>query len=209
MIKVHKTTMKEQAYQIIKNKILTQAYALGEKINIDNLVRELNISNSPIREALTMLEKDGMVTTNPNSGTKVIELSEESFTEISQTIHILLLGGYDICVSQGKTEELVSKMGQCLKIQEDLLAHKDYFNFVKSAITFDESFLTVAGNKYLISISNSLHGIYYLAILYDHQHRDIDRKGNIYEHKMIMEAIASGNHNEVKKLLSIHFDKHI
>jgi DNA-binding GntR family transcriptional regulator len=49
-IKIQKSTMKDQVYEIIKEMILNQTYQLGEKINIDTLAAELNVSNSPIRE---------------------------------------------------------------------------------------------------------------------------------------------------------------
>lgn len=43
-------SVKEQTYQIIKEKILNQEYPAGARININELAEELGISNSPIRE---------------------------------------------------------------------------------------------------------------------------------------------------------------
>ena len=47
-------SVKEQTYQIIKEKILNQEYPAGARININELAEELGISNSPIREALSL-----------------------------------------------------------------------------------------------------------------------------------------------------------
>ena len=57
MRKIKKNTMKNQAYEIIRKKILNQSYIPGEKISIASLTEELQISNTPIREALSMLEE--------------------------------------------------------------------------------------------------------------------------------------------------------
>ena len=54
MRKIKKNTMKNQAYEIIRKKILNQSYIPGEKISIASLTEELQISNTPIREALSM-----------------------------------------------------------------------------------------------------------------------------------------------------------
>ena len=49
-------SMRDQVYEIIKNRILSREYSLGEPINIVHLSKELGISNTPIREALSQLE---------------------------------------------------------------------------------------------------------------------------------------------------------
>lgn len=51
MPQLQRLSLKAQVYEIIRQKILQQEYALGEKINIDTVADELKISNSPIREA--------------------------------------------------------------------------------------------------------------------------------------------------------------
>ena len=71
MRKIKKNTMKNQAYEIIRKKILNQSYIPGEKISIASLTEELQISNTPIREALSMLEEHGLVEITPNSGFKM------------------------------------------------------------------------------------------------------------------------------------------
>ncbi|MFQ7739785.1 MAG: GntR family transcriptional regulator, partial [Emergencia timonensis] len=64
-------SVKEQTYQIIKEKILNQEYPAGARININELAEELGISNSPIREALSLLEQQGLVISNRSSGATV------------------------------------------------------------------------------------------------------------------------------------------
>ena len=79
MPQLQRLSLKAQVYEIIRQKILQQEYALGEKINIDTVADELKISNSPIREALMMLSQDGLIEMIPNNGARVISFSEEGF----------------------------------------------------------------------------------------------------------------------------------
>ena len=74
MPQLQRLSLKAQVYEIIRQKILQQEYALGEKINIDTVADELKISNSPIREALMMLSQDGLIEMIPNNGARVISL---------------------------------------------------------------------------------------------------------------------------------------
>jgi Transcriptional regulators len=205
LVHISKTTLRHQAYEVIKNKIYSHTYKLGEKISIDSLVRELKISNTPIREALTMLEQDGLVTTNPNIGTKVVELTPLEIMELNQSIEILLSGGYDLCVAQEKTDELVSCMREHLVVQKQLFVNNDYHSLIKAAMAFDGCFITVTNNRRLITLFNSLADVFYLAVISDYQQGKLEIEKHINEHVILLDAIISKNHEKVKKLLSLHY----
>lgn len=207
-MKVKKITMKEQAYKIIKNSILSGKYKLGEKINIDSLSRELEISNSPIREALNLLEKEGLVVNTPNAGIKVIELSEDYMTEINESVYALLSGSFDLCLANDNKDLLIKKMEEAIDIQNGLLESKKYREFVKASINFDRCFLVATENQRLISIYDSLYGVFYLAVVHEHERGNINREKNINQHKEIMNAVKNLSPNEVKTLIYKHLDKH-
>ena len=72
MSRLRKSSMKEQCHEIIRSKILRQGYELGEFINIVSLCNELSVSNTPIRQALSQLEAEGLVVTSLNSKARVV-----------------------------------------------------------------------------------------------------------------------------------------
>ena len=84
-------------------------FNLGEKINIDTLAAELNVSNSPIREALTMLEKQGLVEYVPNVGSRIISFSPTAFREICFSLFTVVYGAYELCLSQNIIDIAVEK----------------------------------------------------------------------------------------------------
>ena len=71
MATIIKTSTKDQVYDIIKEKIFLQEYDLGDTINITALSSELGVSNTPIREALSKLEAEGLVTSSMSSKVRV------------------------------------------------------------------------------------------------------------------------------------------
>ena len=67
-----KQSLKLQAYQYLKTKILNCEYRPNEFLNEQKLCAEMgNISRTPMREALIMLNIAHMVTIKPQSGTYV------------------------------------------------------------------------------------------------------------------------------------------
>ena len=81
MPQLQRLSLKAQVYEIIRQKILQQEYALGEKINIDTVADELKISNSPIREALMMLSQDGLIEMVPNNALASFPFPKKVFTK--------------------------------------------------------------------------------------------------------------------------------
>lgn len=62
-------------YDFIGRKILDLHIKPGETININELEKFLNVSRSPIRDALIQLEKEGLVVTMPKKGTIVSKIN--------------------------------------------------------------------------------------------------------------------------------------
>jgi DNA-binding GntR family transcriptional regulator len=74
----------QRAYDEIRRRILVGEFLPSSPISEYQLAATLNISRTPVREALKRLEKDGLVWSIPNIGTFVAELSAQDIMEIYQ-----------------------------------------------------------------------------------------------------------------------------
>jgi DNA-binding GntR family transcriptional regulator len=64
-------TLKQHAYKIIREKLLTGVAKPGSRLSDDVLAREMGISRSPVREAISQLASEGLVEHRPRSGAYV------------------------------------------------------------------------------------------------------------------------------------------
>lgn len=72
-------------YDAIKAMILDHEISPGEHVGIDELARDLSVSQTPVREALARLEADGLVTKIPLRGYEATDLlSVQQFDELFQ-----------------------------------------------------------------------------------------------------------------------------
>lgn len=201
---INKMTIKEQIYVELKHRILLRKYQPGERLNIDSLARELKVSNSPIREALIMLEKDELVYTMPNSGPRVIDLDEERTTEINQAIFVLLTGGYNLCLRMGRQKQLVEVLESRLRAQEALLDCDDPIKTMTAAIAFDRSFLDACGNKRLVDTYTRLADIFFLSVIQRNRNaREIEE--NINDHRSILKAARAFDEEAMRNLVAGHY----
>ena len=75
-------SLPEQIASKLSERIVAGAYAPGQRIMEQALAAEFTVSRGPIREALRMLERDGLVTILPRRGAIVTNLSIEEVKEI-------------------------------------------------------------------------------------------------------------------------------
>lgn len=67
-------SLADETYDAIRAKILDHEISPGEHVGIDELARELAVSQTPIREALARLESDGLVIKIPLRGYEATDL---------------------------------------------------------------------------------------------------------------------------------------
>ena len=80
------TTFKASlVYELLKQRILNGEYPPGEWLRLSQLAREFSLSEMPIREALRVLQKDGLVALHLHRGAQVVELSLARGYEIVET----------------------------------------------------------------------------------------------------------------------------
>ncbi|MFV0392861.1 MAG: GntR family transcriptional regulator, partial [Coprobacillaceae bacterium] len=122
----------------LRDKILNEEYAAGQKLNEVALAKELNISRTPIREALKQLELEGLVKSIPNKGVYVLGFSPRDIDDMLEIR--FALEGIAIQLAIERLNDI-----QLAKIKEvyDLMefyAHKgDQEKFNELNIAFHES----------------------------------------------------------------------
>lgn len=79
---VNKATLQNRAYEFIKNRIICCDYQPGSMLNEELLCNVLNISRTPVREAIGKLEQDGLLEVKPKKGILVKPISIEDINNV-------------------------------------------------------------------------------------------------------------------------------
>lgn len=83
-IRQYRTTLADQAYQRLSDVMLSGAAAPGSRLVMDDIAEQLQISRTPVRDALLRLEHDGIVEHAGRRGYIVRELDSVDFNQIYQ-----------------------------------------------------------------------------------------------------------------------------
>ena len=82
-------SMEEQVYKIIKNKIIWHEVKMKERIIDKKIAEELGVSRSMVRQVLTILTKEELLTMVPRNGFYVKEITRKEIGEIYNIRKIL------------------------------------------------------------------------------------------------------------------------
>lgn len=85
-VAISRLSLHEQVAEEIRYMIISGDLRPGEKIRVSELAEDLDVSLTPMREALKSLEKDGMVDLMTNRGARVSEISVEGTRSLFEVI---------------------------------------------------------------------------------------------------------------------------
>ncbi|MCX5973991.1 MAG: GntR family transcriptional regulator [Coprothermobacterota bacterium] len=78
-------TMRTELVQLIREAILNREYLPGQKLVEEEICLKFGVSRTPIREALLVLEQEGLVDNQPHLGMFVVSFRRE---EIVDLLHV-------------------------------------------------------------------------------------------------------------------------
>jgi DNA-binding GntR family transcriptional regulator len=82
-------TLAEQAYVVLRDRLVTLAIPPGAPIHEPSLSRELDVGRTPLREAIKRLEFERLVVVHPRRGTFAAEVNIENLTDVAD-VRLLL-----------------------------------------------------------------------------------------------------------------------
>ncbi|MEA1964020.1 MAG: GntR family transcriptional regulator [Candidatus Aerophobetes bacterium] len=106
--------MKKRVYSEIKRRIVFLDYKPGQFLYTKELMKEFEISLTPIREALIYLEAEGLIHIIPNRGAYVSEVSFQSLQDVFE-VRLFLIGQSGRLAAQRITNEELAKLEKLLK----------------------------------------------------------------------------------------------
>jgi DNA-binding GntR family transcriptional regulator len=132
----------------IRNAIILADFDLGEALSEDGLAAALGVSRTPVREALRLLQTQGLVTVVPKSGTFVFNPTETEIAELCEYRSVLEVKAATLALQrdpEGTHRELVAAVERMRQAQ----ATDDMRLYGEADLAFHLAFFTHCGNRFL------------------------------------------------------------
>jgi DNA-binding GntR family transcriptional regulator len=139
----HRPNLSEIAYDEIREMILSGELAQGERIVLERMSEQLNLSITPIREALNKLAQDDLIKVTPRSSYEVISLGPDDINDILDLREML-----ETFALRTAGENLAQfPVGTFRESQQKINSSGSYKRFVEADIKFHDTIVALSKNK--------------------------------------------------------------
>lgn len=197
-------SLRERVYLHIKDLILEGEFKTGDRLVERELAERLNISRTPIREALFRLESQGFVKTVPRKGVIVADISEKEIIEVFTILSSLEVLAAKLA-AQKLDDDTRNKFMDYIKKVEDCLKDENDSNFSHLHGELNHLLYSSAKNSKLYEMLSGLSD--YIRAFAKTGYKNPGRpKQSMEEHLRIMEAIVNQEVEMAEYLTKIHIE---
>lgn len=200
---LNKQTLAEQIYSILREDILSQKIKRGEKLTLKILMERFQVSSTPIREALTRLVQDQLITYYSNVGVRVIDPSPEDIRQIYTFMGDLDALAIKYASEWPEQEIILSSLSDILSMSQTALEKKDAFLWNQYSDQFHLIFYDFCQNRHLKDSAEQLRSR--LTIFSRQYSQDISAEYPIQqEHEEIFKAYQKHDFEYATDLMRQH-----
>ena len=207
--RIHQPSLVRMAADAIREMVLSGELRPGDRLVEERLTDELGISRPPLREALRVLEQEGLLLSTPRRGVMVTPLSAQDVYEI-----FTLRTTYErMAVELGvpcTDPELLERCRRALEAMTLAARAEDRGQFVRASFEFHSSIVGLARHRRL---EDAYRGLSLQLHLYmaantrarEEHHESLDAK--VERHRRLLASVETGDREHVLSELANHGDR--
>ncbi|QDU82033.1 putative HTH-type transcriptional regulator YdfH [Polystyrenella longa] len=209
-------TLKETAYQTIREKLISGHFPPGSRLSDDSIAREIGISRSPVREAINQFVSEGLVEYRPRCGTYVrkptlkelddlwgVRVAMESFAVVEAVDR---LTEASLQLMKEFNSELLVVVRDCRRLPNQLANEELKQRFLQTDSCFHLEILNSAGNDRVLKIVQECR---LMMFIFGATHSAVRVTADMMlqsqrEHDLIIKAIENLDHNNAREWVGTH-----
>lgn len=198
------TSLVDYAYQVIVQAIIDRQLAPGSRLSIDGLASALQVSITPVREALARATAERLVMQDANRGfTVAVLLGEHEYHQLFDVRRLLELHALHVAELNAAEIERLAALVQQMKESSHGPEYRDFRAFNQMDQLFHCQLVALSGNSFLIEAWSGLHFHLHVGRLYAGA-GVIDFREAITEHAQVVRALRHGDREELLEVVGSH-----
>lgn len=193
----------EQAYRVIRQRILDNVYPAGYRALEREFAEDLKLSRTPVREALLRLETEGLLELIPRHGARILPVSAGDMREIYEVLTALESMAAEIVTRRRPTAAELRPLSEASRDMSAALKNDDLDAWARADEHFHRQLLELAGNTVLIQTVQLLWDRAHRARMVTLRLRPLPVHST-KEHNAIVESIRAGDPEATGRLYRAH-----
>lgn len=207
MLNEEELPLRDVVFRTLRRQILMGELKPGERLMEVKLTKKLGVSRTPVREAIHLLEIEGLANIVPRKGATVAEITEEDLQDVLEVRCALEELAVELACKRRTEEELA-----LLKEAGDKFVfatkHGSVTDMAEKDVSFHNIIFNMTRNKRLVQmVGNLSERMYRYRVEYlknESMHRELYR-----EHNEIIECIEKNIPEEARRALKKHITNQV
>lgn len=196
--------LRDVVFNTLRQGILRGELKPGERLMEIHLADQLGVSRTPIREAIRMLELEGLVIMMPRKGAMVASISKEDLKDVLEVRKALDRLAVSLACERITPDGLASLKAAATNFK-DVTKTLDSTKIAEADVAFHDEIHKASGNKRLsVMVSNLAERIYRYRFEYIKESYDCVQL--IEEHDEIVKCIEKGDKEGAVAAIDRHID---
>jgi DNA-binding GntR family transcriptional regulator len=195
--------IREQVYNRLKREIVLGNISPGSRVLEGRLAKQINVSRTPVREALHVLEMEGFLESFPRVGYRVRQITYEEGMEIHEIRAVLEPLAAKKAIESGD-QYYLDALEENLR-QSEVAARQNLSTFLRYDSEFDEIIVKASGIKTLLSVWGTLRQRLNLYRM-EAQHALETRLKSVEGHRRILECLKARDPEGARKAIRNHLE---
>lgn len=188
----------------LRDAIVNGEFAFGEALSEGRLAQSLGVSKTPVREALAILKREGLVDIQPQRGSFVFTPDEAALAELIDYRTVIELGALDLAVRRDWAA-LGRALGDIADAMGRAVRADDRLSYLRLDGDFHAAIFAACGNGHLLAAHDGMAAkLAALRTKYGGEPGQMAK--SLAEHAAIARAVAAsaGDPAEPRRLLEEH-----
>ncbi len=196
-------SLSDIATDSIRHAIIRGDFKMGQAVTEAALSTTLNISKTPVREALSKLESEGLVVSEKNKGYRIFSLSKQEYIELSELRFALesqaLRYGFE-----RNHSTLIKDLKEILKSMKGFLKITDREKYQTLDNDFHHVFFKSCGNTSITKVYDKHQSVIVATRLRNLKKENINKKTSYEQHKQLLDMLINRDIDKAIFLLEKH-----
>ncbi|MFN3545865.1 MAG: GntR family transcriptional regulator [Mesorhizobium sp.] len=187
----------------LKAAILKRELALGEALSEEKIAEAMGVSRTPVREALTILQLQGLINILPRRGSFVFRPDKEDLHALVEYRLRLELLASELALERAP-EPLLKSLRKTIETMEKARDDDDTLAYANADTRFHNAFFDHCGNHFFVEAYDIVAGR--IAALRAHMSAQLGlhRQRTFQEHLDIVKAVENRDAAALRETLRIH-----
>lgn len=199
--------LRDVVFNTLRQEILTGKLKPGEHLREITLANKIGVSRTPVREAIRMLELEGLVKMMPRKGAQVADISQKELTDVLEVRNALEQLAIELAC-QRITPEQIEQLKENVVEFKAATRSGDVTRLAQIDVDFHDIIFSATDNRRLIQMLNNLREQMYRFRFEYLKDSDV-YEGLIEEHIQVIKNLEERDIQAARENISYHIYRQV